>query len=140
MWLGQDADLTRGGSGEQERALARPNLPVDRDDVDVQFRHVTPPFARRRRSQLRAEALGLLRQVVKAADQEERLLGQMVEVALGELVKGLDRLLQRNRRTGLTGELLGGHHVLRQEPLDAAGSLAPAACPLRTARRYRGSR
>ncbi|AFJ34310.1 cellobiose phosphorylase [Mycobacterium sp. H4Y] len=43
----------------------------------------------------------------------------MVELALGHAVERLDGLLQRNRRTRLTGELLGRHHVLRQEPLDA---------------------
>ena len=47
----------------------------------------------------------------------------MVEVALAELVERLDGLLERNRRARLPGELLGGHHVLRQEALDAAGPL-----------------
>ena len=40
----QNADLTGGGASEQEGALARPDVAVDRDDVDVQFGHLTSPF------------------------------------------------------------------------------------------------
>ena len=47
----------------------------------------------------------------------------MVEVTLGQLVERLDGLLERHRRARLTGELLGRHHVLAQEALDAARTL-----------------
>src|SRR5215218_5574266 len=35
----QDADFSRGGAGEHERGLARPNLALYRNDVDVQLSH-----------------------------------------------------------------------------------------------------
>ena len=109
----QDADLACSGAGEYERGITRPELALDGDDLDVQFSHVTPPFGvEPRSSQLGAEGFGLLRQVVEPADEEERLLGHVVELALGQLVERLDGLLERHSRTRLTGELLGRHHVL----------------------------
>src|SRR5689334_15323490 len=72
---------------------------------------------------LGAKALRLLLKILQTADEEERLLGEMVEITLAQLVECFDGLLQRNRRARLTGELLGRHHVLRQEALDATGSL-----------------
>jgi hypothetical protein len=45
--VGQDADLANGSAGEQERRLTRPYLSVYRDDLNVQFRHATPPFRNR---------------------------------------------------------------------------------------------
>src|SRR6476620_11294921 len=114
----QDADLAGGRAGEDERRLARPDLPVDGNDLHVYLGHLT--LALPRRSQLGAEAFSLLGQVVEAADQEESLLGYMVKLTFGELVERLDRLLHRHGGTGLTGELFGRHHVLREEPFDAS--------------------
>src|SRR5271163_2753516 len=71
--------------------------------------------------ELGAKALGLLGQVVQATDQEEGLLGHVVELPLAQAVERLDGFLQRHRRTRLAGELFGRHHVLREEPLDAPG-------------------
>src|SRR5690606_25838142 len=55
-----------------------------------------------------------------AADVEEGLLGDVVELALHDRVERLDRLLDRNRRTLDTRELLRHVGVLREELLDAA--------------------
>ena len=49
--------------------------------------------------------------------------GRWSKSPLRQLVERLDGLLERNRRTRLAGELLGGHHVLAQEALDTAGPL-----------------
>src|SRR5690606_2595180 len=72
----------------------------------------------------RASFLGqlvvLLLQVLQATDAQERLLRVVVELALADLVERLDRLGQRHRRPGDTGERLRDQHVLRQEPLDPA--------------------
>src|SRR5688572_27496299 len=55
-----------------------------------------------------------------AADVEEGLLGDVVEVALDDRVERLDGLLDRDGRALDTGELLGHVGVLREELLDAA--------------------
>src|SRR4051812_22795328 len=60
-------------------------------------------------------------QVLETAAEEERLLRHVVELALGDLVERLDRLLERHRGARLAGELLGHQQVLREEPLDAPG-------------------
>src|ERR1700709_2293368 len=67
------------------------------------------------------ELLAVLVQVLETTAEEERLLGDVVELALGDLVERLDGLLQRDRRARLAGELLGDQQVLRQEALDPAG-------------------
>src|SRR5436309_2853365 len=56
-----------------------------------------------------------------AADHEKSLLRQMVVFALGQLLEGLDRLVDRGVLAGDTGELFGYEERLRQEPLDLAG-------------------
>ena len=59
--------------------------------------------------------------VVQTAAHEERLLGHVVVLAVGDLVERLDGLGDRDRRALEAGELLGDVGVLRQEPLDPAG-------------------
>src|SRR6478736_5589221 len=66
------------------------------------------------------DARPLLFDVGDAADVEERLLGDVVEVTLDDGVERLDGLLDRDRRTLDTGELLRHVGVLREELLDAA--------------------
>src|SRR6478609_9967407 len=58
--------------------------------------------------------------VVDAADVEERLLGNVVEVALDDRVERLDGLLDRDRGALDAGELLRHVGVLREELLDTA--------------------
>src|SRR5688500_16778340 len=53
--------------------------------------------------------------VVEAAAHEEGLLGDVVVVAVGDLVEGLDGVGNRNRRALDAGELLGDVGVLREE-------------------------
>lgn len=64
-------------------------------------------------SQLGAETLGFLGQVIKATDQEEGLFGYVIEIALAQAVERFNGLLHRDGRTRLAGELFGCHHVLR---------------------------
>src|SRR3954447_8833765 len=59
--------------------------------------------------------------VLEAAGVEERLLGDVVGLALGDLLEGLDGVLQRHGGTRDVGELLRHVGVLRQELLDPAG-------------------
>src|SRR5688572_5952581 len=72
--------------------------------------------------------IGLLQQLgglgadgVGAADVEEGLLGQVVEVAVDELLEAVDRLLHRGEHALEAGEVLGHEHRLAEEPLDLAG-------------------
>src|SRR6478735_3776028 len=58
--------------------------------------------------------------IADAADVEEGLLGDMVEVALDDRVERLDRLLDRDSGALDAGELLRHVGVLREELLDAA--------------------
>src|SRR4051794_31236535 len=62
----------------------------------------------------------LLLDVVQTAAHEERLLGDVVVVAVGDLVERLDGLGDRNGGALEAGELLGDVGVLRQEALDTA--------------------
>src|SRR6187402_1869780 len=57
--------------------------------------------------------------IADAADVEERLLRDMVEVALDDRVERLDGLLDRDRGALDAGELLRHVGVLREELLDA---------------------
>src|SRR4051794_29937998 len=57
----------------------------------------------------------LLLDVVETAAHEERLLGHVVVLAVGDLVERLHRLGHRHRGTLEAGELLGDVGVLRQE-------------------------
>src|SRR5690242_13251024 len=59
--------------------------------------------------------------VVEATAHEERLLGDVVVLAVRDLGERLDRVGQRHGRALDAGELLGDVGVLRQEPLDATG-------------------
>src|SRR6266568_7529320 len=60
-------------------------------------------------------------QVLQPAAHEERLLGEVVVLALGELLERLHGLLDRYERTLDAGELLGYEGVLGQEALDPPG-------------------
>jgi hypothetical protein len=66
---------------------------------------------------------GLLLHVLDPADHVERLLGQVVVVALGDRLERGDCLLQGREDTRLAGELLGHEHGLGQESLDPSGPL-----------------
>src|SRR5699024_2836071 len=57
----------------------------------------------------------------QATGVEEGLLGNMVEVTIGDLAECLHGLVQRDRGSLHTGELLGEVGVLRQELFDPAG-------------------
>src|SRR5690606_26086562 len=79
----------------------------------------TTPGDRRRRARPAgqpSEALldlgPLLLDVVQTAAHEERLLGHVVVLTVGDLVERLDGLRHRNRRTLDAGELLGNVGVL----------------------------
>src|SRR6202012_1248996 len=76
-----DANLPNRGAAEDECRLTGPNFPVDGNDLHIHLGHLKPPFAGKNASQLGAEAFSLIGQVVEAADQEECLLGHVVEVA-----------------------------------------------------------
>src|SRR3954468_16943142 len=73
-----------------------------------------------RSSQALLDLVPLLLDVVETAAHEERLLGDVVVLAVGDLVERLHRLGDRDRRPLQAGELLGDVGVLRQEALDAA--------------------
>src|SRR5215472_11014548 len=66
---------------------------------------------------------GLALDVLDPAAHEERLLGHVVELALGDRLERRDGLLQRDELARLAGELLGHIHRVRQEPLDSPGPL-----------------
>ena len=77
--------------------------------------------SRRGEGYLPSSSLALLLDVFEAAAHEERLLGEVVVLALAELLERLDRLGDRHEGTVEAGERLGDEGVLRQETLDAAG-------------------
>src|SRR4051812_25584164 len=68
-----------------------------------------------------AEALRVLLGILDATAHEERLLGQVVVLALGQLLERVDRLVQRGELALDAGELLGDEERLGQESLDAPG-------------------
>src|SRR3954463_12786368 len=72
-------------------------------------------------SQALLDLVPLALDVVQTAAHEERLLSDVVVLAVGDLVECLDGLGHRDRRPLEAGELLGHVGVLRQEPLDAPG-------------------
>src|SRR4029453_10138940 len=78
-----------------------------------------PYLIRRRLLRLALQLLAVPIEVFEPTAEEERLLGDVVELAFGDLVERLEGLLHRHRRPRLAGELLGDEEVLRQEPLDA---------------------
>src|SRR6478735_5758687 len=63
------------------------------------------------------QRLRFLLDVVQSSDVEERLLGNVVELTLGDLVERLDGLGDLHVGPVLAGELLGHEEVLAQEPL-----------------------
>src|SRR5690348_15344097 len=63
------------------------------------------------------EPLSLLARVLDIADQVERLLGQIVALAVEDLLEAADRLLARHVFAGQIGERLGNVHRLREEAL-----------------------
>src|SRR4051794_12684543 len=79
----------------------------------------TPRFARSSEALLDLVPLAL--DVVQTPTHEERLLGHVVVLAVGDLVERLDGLRDRDRGALKAGELLGHVGVLRQEALDPAG-------------------
>ena len=90
-------------------SVAGPDLALGRDDVDLD-RHAGG-----------LHLLGLLDGLLDPADQEERLLGQVVVLALAQRLERRDRLVDRHVLAREAGELLGHEERLRQEPLDLAG-------------------
>ena len=120
----QDADLARGGAGEHESRLAGPDLAFDGDDVDIQFGHLTSPLSRPDINSSSAPRLSaFFPRSSRPPIRKNACSGRWSKSPLPQIVERLDGLLQRHRRTRLAGELLGGHHVLAQEALDAAGAV-----------------
>src|SRR5690606_38115447 len=66
---------------------------------------------------LALQRLRLLDGHLDVADVQERLLGQVVVLAVADRLEGGDGLLQRHEHARGSGELLGHEHVLRQEAL-----------------------
>src|SRR5262249_10215180 len=64
------------------------------------------------------KGLGLLEHRLDAADVEERLLGDVVEVAAVQRVERFHRLRDRHVDAGQTGEHLADEERLRQELLN----------------------
>src|SRR5688572_14486331 len=69
------------------------------------------------------QLLGLGLHVLEATAHEEGLLGDVVVLALGQLLERVDRLVDRHERAVEAGERLGHEGVLRQEALDPARPL-----------------
>src|SRR3984957_6192100 len=69
------------------------------------------------------QPLGLRFHVLDPADHVERLLGQVVVLALADRLERGNGFLERREHAGLPGELLGHVHRLGQEPLDPPCSL-----------------
>src|SRR5687768_10025962 len=67
------------------------------------------------------ELLRVALEVLEPTAHEERLLRDVVVLALADRPERLQGLRERDERTRLTGERLGHEHVLREEPLDAPG-------------------
>src|SRR4051812_43347641 len=73
------------------------------------------------RLRLGLETLRVGLDVLHTATHEERLLGILVELALGEPAERVDGLVERDELAGDAGELLRDEERLREEPLDPAG-------------------
>src|SRR5436190_3159660 len=80
---------------------------------------IPPP--RSRGLQVLLDLCPLALDVVETTAHEERLLGDVVVLAVGDLAERLDVLVQRHGRTLDPGELLCHVGVLGKEPLDATG-------------------
>src|SRR5256885_8100980 len=83
----------------------------------------THPPPRRTQGSGDAQLLGVGLEVLQATAHEERLLREVVVVAVADRVERADRLLQRYVRPVDAGELLGGVGVLGQEALHATGTV-----------------
>src|SRR6478752_3510283 len=93
-------------------SAASPDHTSDSAETRVTFRGMS--------AVLLLDARPRLFDVGDAADVEEGLLRDVVEVTADDRVEGLDRLLDRDRGAFDAGELLGHVGVLREELLDAA--------------------
>src|SRR3712207_9521388 len=69
----------------------------------------------------RSERLRLLDGLVDVADEVERLLGQLVVLALDDLLERADGLVELHELALLARELLGHEERLGEEALQAAG-------------------
>src|SRR4051794_41017194 len=69
------------------------------------------------------ELAGLALDVLDATTHEERLLGEVVVLALGQRLERGEGLLERDERALEAGEGLRDEGVLGQEPLDPARAL-----------------
>src|SRR2546423_5524262 len=67
---------------------------------------------------LARHAAALLDRLLDRPDHVERLLGQLVVLAVENLVEAVDRVLELHVLAGLTRELLGDEVRLREEALD----------------------
>src|SRR5689334_1274986 len=77
--------------------------------------------ARPRRS-LPLQLRGLALDVLDPADHVERLLGEVVVLALDQRLERGHGVRQRHEHARLPGELLGHEHRVREEPLDPPGA------------------
>src|ERR1700678_4322817 len=68
------------------------------------------------------ELLTLLLGLGDVADHVERLLGQMIELAVDDLFEAVDRVLERDVLAGRARELRRDEERLREEPLHFAGA------------------
>src|SRR5260221_10181276 len=69
------------------------------------------------------QLLRLALHVLDPAGHVKGLLGQVVVLAFGDCLERGDGLLERDEHAGLTGELLGHVHRVREEPLDPPSPL-----------------
>src|SRR5690242_17774106 len=70
---------------------------------------------------LALQGLRLLQHRLHTTDVEERLLGNVVELAVDQLLEALDRLRHGHVDALQAGEGLAHEERLRQEPLDLPG-------------------
>src|SRR4029077_12648893 len=80
----------------------------------VSFLAMVPQSARL----LLRHLLGLGRRLFDRPDVHERLVREVVPLAVAQLLEGADRVLARAVDAGPAGELLGDEEGLRQEALD----------------------
>ncbi|CDZ92688.1 Cellobiose phosphorylase (modular protein) [Rhodococcus ruber] len=108
-----DTDLALGRLGADQPGGARPEALLDGNEVHGHFSH---------RGLLPGDLLGSGLDVVESTAAVERLLGQVVELTLGDAVERLDGVTQRHHGAGLAGELLSDDEVLAEELLDTTGA------------------
>src|SRR5690606_8886002 len=124
--LGTDDVATKGGASHFPVPL--PPLPLAGEG--------------RSTSGLFGHLVGLLDGFLDAADHVERLLRQVVVLALDDALEAADGVLERDVLARGAGEDLGDVARLAEEALDLAGAGRGTrpACPLRSARPCPGSR